>query len=903
MRSTVVLLIAFCGPSVRAADPAPAKLTPEQVEFFEKKVRPVLAEKCYSCHGEKKQNGGLRLDNAAGVKAGADDGPVVVPGQPGKSRLIASVKREGEHPMPPKEKLSDDAVAALTEWVKLGAPYPAVLAKSTADPKKHWAYQPVKNPTAPAIPNSQSKIENEIDRFVLAKLGDKGLSLAPRADKRTLIRRAYYDLLGLPPRAEEIDAFDKDPSPQAFEKVIDRLLAKPQYGERWARYWLDVARYADTKGYVFQEERAFPFAYTYRDYVIRSFNEDKPYDQFVIEQLAADKLPLGGDKQPLAAMGYLTLGRRFLNNVPDIIDDRIDVVSRGFMGLTMSCARCHDHKFDPIPIKDYYSLYGVFASSVEPKELPLIGETPRTPDVAEFEKDLAKREADYAAEVARRYARMLANLRSADSIADYLRALLDAKGKPAGELGGFVRERDLNRLAFEKWQSYFEKKTRTHSSIFSPLLELHAATGVDFDTKAPAIIARLGKDPKKPVHPVILRGLTEAKPKSFRVAVEAVAKAIAEARWYEPELRDVLGPNGPLNISIAEAEKVFNRIDRDQLAAIRKKIEAFKAASPAAPPRAHVLNDLPKPQEPVVFLRGNPGARGPAVPRQFPEILAGPNRKPFTQGSGRLELAKAIASPENPLTARVFVNRMWIGHFGQGLVRTPSDFGVRSDPPTHPELLDWLAVQFVQGGWSMKKLHKTIMLSATYQQSSVGMPTAFSADPENRLLAHQNRRRLDFEAMRDSLLFASGRLDISHIGGRSVDLFKSPFTARRSVYGLIDRSNLPGTFRSFDLASPDQHSPQRFQTTVPQQALFLLNSPFVGEQAKALANRPDVKSSKDAAERVSKLYRAALGRSPTRDEALLASEFLAVDSEGGTFGKWEQLAQVLLLSNEFAFVD
>jgi hypothetical protein len=874
------LLVPFLLASpLRAADPKP---TAEQIEFFEKKVRPVLAEKCYSCHGEKKQSAGLRLDTAAGVKAGADNGPVIVPGDPGKSRLVASVKREGDAPMPPKEPLAADAVAALTEWVKIGAPFPADAPKTTLDPRKHWAYQPVKDPAPPA------GAAHPIDGFIASKLSDKGLSLAPKADKRTLIRRAYFDLLGLPPTADEIDAFVKDASPQAWEKLIDKLLASPHYGERQGRHWLDVARYADTKGYVFQEERAFPFSYTHRDYVIRSFNEDKPYDRFIIEQLAADRLNLGDDKRPLAAMGFLTLGRRFLNSTPDIIDDRIDVVSRGLMGLSMSCARCHDHKFDPIPIKDYYSLYGVFASSTEPKDLPLIGAVQRTPEVIAFEKELEKREADYKAEAEKRFTAALDKLKSADAIADYLRAVLDARGKPESQVGAFVRERDLLPFAFNKWRTFFAEQTREHSPVFGPLVELYAVAGPDFEAKAPGILKPL----KKPVDPAVAKSLGEAKLKSFRIAAEAVAKVIVDSKNEA-----VFGPKGPFAITIADADKIQNRVDRDALIASRKRIEAFKAASPAAPPRAHVLNDLPKPQEPVVFLRGNPGNRGPAVPRQFPEILA-PNRKPFTDGSGRLDLAKAIASPENPLTARVMVNRVWITHFGQGLVRTPSDFGVRSDPPTHPELLDWLAKRFIEDGWSLKKLHKRIMLSAAYQQSALTDTKTATADPENRLLAHQNRRRFDFETMRDSVLAASGKLDTS-LGGRPVDLFKAPFSVRRSVYGFIDRSNLPGTFRVFDLASPDQHSPQRFQTTVPQQALFLMNSPFVIEQAKSLAAR----SSGTGLAKVKSLYRHALGRDPTIAEQSLAAEFVGNAAATGDFGKWEQLAQVLLLSNEFAFVD
>ncbi len=874
-----------------AAEP-PEKLTPEQTHFFETKIRPVLAEKCYSCHGEKKQNAGLRLDTAVGVRKGADDGVVVVPGDPAKSRLVKSVKREGDFAMPPKQALPAEQVADLTEWVRMGAPFPGDMTgpKTGADPTKHWAFQPVK---APDLPATKQPAAHPIDRFVLAKLEAKGMTLSAPADKRTLVRRAYYDLIGLPPTAEEVEAFEKDAAPDAFEKVIDRLLASPAYGERWGRYWLDVARYADTKGYVFTEDRNFAFAYTYRDYVIRSFNEDKPFDRFLIEQLAADRLPLGDDKSPLAAMGYLTLGRRFLNNTHDIIDDRIDVVTRGMMGLTVACARCHDHKYDPIPAKDYYSLYGVFASSVEPKELPMIGEAKHTPEVEAYEKELAKKKADYDAERTRRYNAALAKLRTSDSIGDYLRAVLDARGKNPEQTQGFVRERDLSPVVFGRWRPYLTEQLKAGNPVFTPLAALHSIPEAEFAAKVTAAIDGL---PKEKAHPAVKAALAAAKPKTLREAANAVGKAIVDGKG-DPALGAVFATGGPLDIPAVDGDKLFNRLDRDQLGAIKKKIDAFQAMNPNAPPRAHVLNDGGV-QEPVVFLRGNPGNRGPTVPRQMVAVAAPAGRQPFKTGSGRLELAQAIASPTNPLTARVYVNRVWVGHFGHGLVRTPSDFGVRSDPPTHPELLDWLAHQFVTNGWSAKRLHKLVMLSATYQQASAAPDAVFRADPENKLLGHQNRRRLDFEAMRDTVLVAAGKLDRT-VGGRPVDLFKAPFTARRSVYGTIDRSNLPGTFRVFDVASPDQHSPQRFLTTVPQQALFLMNSPFVQEQAKGLAARPEMASAGNPEAKVTALYRLALGRAPTATELTLGREFVADASAG----RWEQYAQVLLLSNEFAFVD
>ena len=906
-RWLLLSFVAFSALPALAADP-PAKPTPEQIEFFEKKVRPILADNCYGCHGDKKQQAGMRFDTSAGLKAAAADGAIIVAGE-AKSRLLKSVRREGEYPMPPKTALPAEAVAVLTEWIKSGAGYPSDQGTMPAiDPKKHWAFQPVRAVPVPEIRNPKSEIRNEIDSFVLAKLSDKGLSPAPRADRRTLIRRAYFDLIGLPPLAADVDAFEKDSTPDAWEKLIDKLLASPQYGERWGRYWLDLARYADTKGYVFQEERAFPFSYTYRDYVVRSFNEDKPYDRFVIEQLAADRLPLGDDKRPLAAMGFLTLGRRFLNNQADIIDDRIDVVSRGLMGLTVSCARCHDHKFDPIPTADYYSLYGVFASSIEPKELPLLAEVKRTPEVIAFEKELEKREVDYKAEIARRHSAQLKKLRDPTSVADYIWAVLDARNKDDGQLQAMLRARDLTPYVYARWHAFLAGEFKSWSPVYGPLAVLSDFPDKEFAAKLPEILAALGKNPKTLGNPLVLKALADEKPNTFRTAVVAVTKMIAATPPLGPpseaetELFKVWGNGGPLDIPVADAEKLFNRADRDALTALQKKIDALKANSSFAPPRAHTLKEAGSPFQPYVFIRGNQNNHGATVPRQAPAIVAGTNRKPFTDGSGRLELANAIASADNPLTARVFVNRVWAGHFGYGLVRTPSDFGTRSDPPTHPELLDWLATRFVKDGWSIKKLHKVIMMSATYQQDSAVPAEVFKQDPANLMLTHQNRRRLDFEAIRDSLLSASGKLDLTATG-KAVDLFKAPFSTRRSIYGLLDRTNIPGTMRAFDVASPDTHSPQRFQTTTPQQALFLMNSPFVTEQAKALAAHAEVTGTKTSAEKVAALYRLALSRNPTKDEAALALEFTADDDPKAAFGRWAQLAQVLLLSNEFAFVD
>jgi hypothetical protein len=737
-----------------------AQADPKSVDFFETKIRPVLAEHCYACHGPTKQKGDIRLDSRQFMVQARDEGPVVDPGEPGKSRLLKAIRHEGDYKMPPKGKLPQGVIDNLAAWIQAGAVWTASAAASPdKNPKSHWAFQPVKKPDLPAVKNS-AWVQTPVDAFILAKLEAKDLTPNSPADRRTLLRRVKFDLLGLPPTMEEVEAFVNDPAPHAFAKVVDQFLASPQYGERWGRYWLDVARYADNKGYVFQEERKYAYSYTYRDYVVKAFNDDVPYDRFVREQIAADRLVAKHQAEPdsQAAMGFLTLGRRFLNSMPDIIDDRIDVVTRGLLGLTVQCARCHDHKFDPIPAKDYYSLYGVFASSTEPKDLPLVGQPQETPEYLAFQKKVGDLEA-------------------------------------AVEKFKIDRKKDLD-----------EKK------------------------------------------------------------------------------RDA----------------------RDQLRGLQSKVDAFKANSPAAPPRAMVLNDMARPQEQVVFLRGNPKNPGPSVPRQFLEIATPGPRTPFKEGSGRLELANAIASRDNPLTARVFVNRVWLNHFGKGMVDTPSDFGVRTDPPSHPELLDYLAARFMEEGWSVKSLHKWIVLSKTYQLSSAENTQANEADPDNRLLARAPRRRLDFEAMRDSVLAAAGTLDPT-MGGRAVDIVGDKNVRRRTLYGFIDRQNLPSLFRTFDFASPDTTSPQRYQTTVPQQALFMLNSPFLLSQAKALVQRPEVANASEPAAKIQALHRILYARAADDDEMQLGDSFVRTAlndaNHPNALSAWERYGQALLLANEFLFVD
>jgi hypothetical protein len=898
-----------------------------EAELFEKRVRPVLVEQCVGCHGPKKQRGGLRLDSREALLRGGDNGPVVKPGDPDNSPLIQAVRRNDELKMPPKTPLKPDAVAALAEWVKRGAVWPAERSAGRDDAeawKRHWAFQPVRDPALPVV-RRQDWVRTSIDRFILAKLEERGLTPSAPADRRTLLRRATFDLIGLPPTPAEIAAFEADPSSDAFAKVVDRLLASPHYGERWGRYWLDVARYADTKGYVFFEEADYPWAWTYRDYVIRAFNEDLPYDQFIVQQLAADQLPLGADKRPLTAMGFLTLGGHFMSNPHDIIDDRIDVVTRGLLGLTVSCARCHDHKFDPIPTKDYYSLYGVFASSIEPMDPPLFANPPKTPQYEAFRKELAKREKALADFVRGKYEQVVESART--RVADYLLAAQAMRDQPRTDDFMIIADgNDLNPTMLVRWQAHLRRTRQKHDPVFAPWHLFAALPEKDFAAKARDLSAQLGKGsvPSGRINPLVARTFADNPPASMKDVAGRYGELLngMEKLWREaerqaarlkcppetllapaaPELRQVFhGPAAPPDVPrnlLNELDLLPDRPSQDQLQKLRKEVEKWRVEGPGAPPRAHILTDAPAPYEPYVFLRGNPNNHGPSVRRQFLGMLAGPNPQPFQHGSGRLELARAITDRNNPLTARVLVNRIWLHHFGKGLVGTPSDLGLRSDPPTHPELLDHLATMFVKDGWSIKKLHRLILLSAVYQQQSDDRPDCRRVDPENALLGKMNRRRLDFEAMRDALLAVSGRIDRTQ-GGPSVKDIQGS-SGRRTVYAFLDRLHVPGLFRTFDFPFPDASSPRRDTTTIPQQALFLMNNPFVLECARRLVQLPEIAAEKDCVRRVDRLYRRLYGRGPTTDEVSLAREFTGGGMETS---RWVRYAQGLLMANEFAFVD
>ncbi|QDV36835.1 PSD1 and planctomycete cytochrome C domain-containing protein [Tautonia plasticadhaerens] len=888
-----------------AQEAAAVDRSPEAIAFFEARVRPVLAENCLSCHGASKQNSGLRLDSRGAIlDGGFIEGPGVYLDDPDASPLLLAVRHEIDLKMPPDGKLDDREIADLTRWVGMGMPWPDDATIPTPEDaadagEAHWAFQPVGDPEPPAV-SDPSWVESPIDAFILDRLDEEGIAPSPPADRRTLLRRASFDLIGLPPTPGEIDAFLDDPRPddEAFAEVVDRLLASPHYGERWGRHWLDVARYADTKGYVFTEERRYPYAYTYRDYVVRAFNEDKPFDRFVVEQLAADALDLPEGDPALAAMGFLTVGQRFLNSKHDIIDDRIDVVGRGLMGLTISCARCHDHKYDPIPTADYYSFYGVFDSSTEPESLPLIAEAGEAggPDREDFQKQLAERQAVVADFERSKWEAFNADFQ--DRLPRYLDAALaldfgeglnlEGRGRDQKvDTEARARELSTRRLTafLAKWSGLLERTRGGHDPIFSPWHALAELPAERFAEEAPGVLDALEADQGRPINPVITRALREpGPPATFAEVVARYGGALAESGDAEDPGRDRIAAlfdrdGGPLAIARDEVTRYLERDERDEHRGLERKIDELQVRHPGAPPRAMVMVDSERPSEPVIFLRGNAGNRGPEVPRRFLRLIEGDDRQPFSEGSGRLELARKIADPENPLTARVMVNRIWMHHFGRPIVGTPSDFGTRSDPPTHPELLDFLARRFVEGGWSVKAMHRLIVNSNAYRQSSVDRPEAARVDPENLLLWRQNRRRLELEPMRDAMLAAAGRLDPS-FGGRPTPSPSDPGGTRRTLYSMIDRTFLDGVYRTFDFGSTEVSNPSRPTTIVPQQALFLMNSPFVAEQARHLARRSaEEPGSTDPEARIQWLYRHLLGRPPEPGEVEVGVRFLSTQAD------------------------
>ena len=770
------------------------------VEFFEKRVRPLLVERCWDCHSSESAESELRLDSLNGMLQGGMRGPAIVMGEPEKSLLVSAIRHGERLKMPPKEKLTTRQIADLVAWVRMGSPWPNAqpttplnVTWDSGDPefteqqRSFWAFQ---RPTRSAVPDVRDRdwVRSPIDAFILAQLEDKQLSPAPPADHRTLIRRATFDLTGLPPTPDEIAAFLTDKFPDAFVKVVDRLLQSPRYGERWGRHWLDVARYADSNG--LDENLAYANAFRYRDYVVEAWNCDKPFDQFVREQIAGDLLP--GSSRPTVtiqrrtATGFLSLGAKMLaEDDPvkmqmDIIDEQVDLIGRAFMGMTLGCARCHDHKFDPIPTADYYALAGIFKSSRTMENFNVVARWQELP--------LASREA--------------------------------------------IQQRDAHQSRIDAKQTEIKQLKQTAET--------------------------------KPTHKTQLKKL-------------------------EQELSD-LEKNLP---SIAEAMSV---------------------------------TDEESPGDISIHIRGNHLTLGRIAPRGFLQIVPGDARpKMGTEQSGRLQLAHWLTDSENPLTARVIANRVWLWHFGDGLVRSPDNFGRLGRRPTHPKLLDWLAIQLIQSGWSLKQLHRTIMLSSTYQMSTAWDQNAADQDPENELWWRMNRRRLEAEAIRDALLAASGQIDLQ-IGGSLLPTANRAYvtstsnidpvvyvTNRRSIYLPVVRSALFDVFQAFDFADPSTLRGQRQSTTVAPQALFMMNSAFVAEQSTALTDRLLSDAQRTAAARIRLAYDLAYGRYPSAGEIERMRQFIdgymqasaryETDISTRRRKAWRSMCRALLSASEFVYLE
>ena len=1064
-RTVVWLVLLISGRSVTAQEDE-KRLPPEQIEFFEQKIRPVLVKHCYQCHSAaaKKVQGGLLLDSRAATLKGGDSGPAVVPEQIEESLLIAALRQESFE-MPPKGKLPAAVVADFVKWVKMGAPDPRageVAAPSAIDfaaARQNWPFRPVVSPPLPPVKRADWP-QSVVDYFTLAKMESAGVSPVAAAGKQELIRRATYDLTGLPPKPAEVAAFLGDTSPAAFAKVVDRLLSSQHYGERWGRYWLDVARYAEDQAHTFAV-KPNTNGFRYRDWVISAFNSDMPYDRFVKLQIAGDLLGPVADQSydHLVALGFFGLGAQYYKNsdaakaAADELDDRVDTLTRAFLGLTVSCARCHDHKFDPIPTQDYYSLAGIFKSS-KLHNAPLCDPA----EIATYntgQQEVKNRDGAVKKYVAAQ--KTVAAEAKREDVARYIKAVWQLRvaqrsGQPV-KVGEVARKAGLPAFLLKRWVEFLDPKNKGKVPAFDSWFALLPAAAEATD-EIPAAVSdvalrlenhlqrlldqRDGKQPPPTTGPQVqvkhMPGsprfasdvITKAKPavkinidirgakELYLVVTDAGnGQSCDHADWLDPQL---IGPDGATKLTDLKwksAQTGFGKIQIDksvggvplkvggknyphgigthapsvivydlppgyerfqvtggldhsgsdqgacganasiqfrvyteapadtrlggaelltavfgdkglfaipdkQLAAhlpeesrselkkLRDQLAAARKAAPAMYPIAHTIAEG-KIEDMKVFARGNPANQRELAPRRFLKVLAGDDPPLFTQGSGRRELADAIASPENPLTARLMVNRIWQHHFGRGIVATPSNFGKLGEAPTHPELLDYLADRFLKSGWSVRTIHREIMLSATYRASTQAHGANTNIDADNRWLWRMNRRRLDVEAWRGALLGVSGRLDRT-MGGASTNLADAG-NVRRTIYAKISRHELDSLLRLFDFPDANITSSKRSQTTVPQQQLFVLNSPFMIEQAKSFAARLHREEPATDRARIQHAFALAFGRAPSALEMELGLAYLAGSDGAGSDGeqnkmtRWERYTQILLGGNEFMYLD
>jgi mono/diheme cytochrome c family protein len=893
---------------------------PESVlaEHFEGRIRPLLAQQCFACHTNTK-SGGLRLDSRQGVITGGNSGPAVVPGDPEKSILIAAIRHVGPLKMPKAAtRLTDEQINDFATWVKDGVYWPPdkTVVKQYGDPeKKIWSIQPLQNPPVPSVKDASWPV-NDIDRFVLASLEQQGLKPAATADRRTLLRRVTYDLVGLMPTYEEVQAFENDKSPNAWEKVIDRLLSSPHYGEKWARHWMDVVRYGEDDYNVAQRpERAekYPYAYIYRDWLIRALNDDMPYDMFIRTQLAADLLePKLRDKH-IAALGMHGNGSWIFNSSPPSIEradewhDKVDVTSKAFLGMTVGCARCHDHKYDAIYTRDYYQMASIYASS----RFKAYPQVPKSV-VDEYEKEakiLKKKNAelekflDNASEL---YAKMLFS-----QTESYMMAAWKAGSQRRATVAGVAEEAKLDPELLERWVRFLKKKPDNYSTLV-PWQAMVAKNGKEEDAKKLAHefylkVAELNEQHDKLEREntftiAQVKGTTEPEEcatcldeekerepfdplpndkKRPLIRYQIDLKALDredQLLWRDVFDRDVPGATeeveegarrpGLLKLSDGALERRLTADLKAHVDRARADIAEFKKSMPPHYPFVYGIAEAKDPSDLKVFVRGNPYSFGPDAPRGFPSIFSAQKSVLFTKGSGRLDLAESII--KQPITARVIANRLWRWHIGRGIVETPSNFGIAGDRPTSPELLDYLASRFIDGGMSWKKFNKEILMSRTYQLSAAPIAANAAKDPDNKFFWRTNRQRLEAEGVWDELLQASGKLDLTLIGGPSSSL--NDKMTRRAVYATVSRL-YPGDFQStFDLPPATLSAEKRFITNVPQQRLFFLNNNVVHAQAASIADRLAPLGSEEA--QVKKAFELLYQRAPSPDEVAASVAYL-----------------------------
>jgi Protein of unknown function (DUF1553)/Protein of unknown function (DUF1549)/Planctomycete cytochrome C len=881
-------------------------------DFFETKVRPILANNCSACHGDAAMSG-LRVDSREGLLKGGAMGPAIVPGDPDASLLIRSVRQTGDLKMPKGGKLDPQEVDALSEWIKMGAPWPesktgvkqATGRIITAKDRSFWSFQPLKMPAAPTVKES-SWASNAIDKFILARLESENMKPAMRADRRTLIRRAYYDLIGLPPTPEEVSAFVADKSPDSYRNLIDRLLASHQYGERWGRHWMDVVRFGedDNRGLAETGYEPYVNAYIYRDWVIKSINDDMPFDLFLKSQIAGDQLDESIRAKTLPGLGFFGQGPWYydLADPPmaraDERHERVDAITRSMLGLTVGCARCHDHKYDPITVKDYYSIAGIVNNTVY-HEYPLVpkravdtwnAEEKRTKTLEKMLKEFTDQASAQLAETlvfkAQRY--MLA----AWSVSgEAKRSVADAATE--GKLDQEVLERWVSFLAkpplyypyLKQWQAMMKsggtlEQATELAKEFEDLLVDVMNEKKEVDERNKRIIAK--GTPLDPKPSVIL-------PNNFQSFFDEpqleLGKLSSErlSLWMDVFSHD-LNELGNLDSAHARPGLLVFRdygLQRQlspewsaHMVALKEEIASRRKEMPEFP-FVHGIMDVDNPTDIRIHVRGSPYNLGDPAARRFVEVLSEGEPKPFTKGSGRLELAEAIA--QSPLTARVIVNRVWKWHFGSGIVNTPSNFGRMGERPSHPELLEYLAKSFADGGRSLKQLHREIMLSSTYQMASTYDEASYRKDPADRLHWRGPRQRLEAEEIRDSLLKVSGALDDTP-GGPPGDL-SDVENRRRTVYGRVSRFRVDTFLQVFDFPNPAISSEGRMETSVPLQRLYFMNSDFVYQQAVTLAKRVATEAGDE--NKIRHAYRLVYQREPEGRELEAGVAFLKRARQNG----------------------